>query len=179
MACFHPGGNPGANLESISHRCYLREVAFEWELTEETIYLPLGCLQGGVTRCATRRSRGVRISWPRKTIKEWQQLTVPVLNWDCLIGFVACKCKNYLERCVGEHRMLCLSKKCAPTIARGLRLVEHGPLGTTAPEGIFRKDISRASVSWQRKESLETDLHPLTKLCLVRKRAYTPGHLEH
>ena len=44
----HPGGNPGANLESISLRCYLREVAFEWELTKEAIYLPLGCLQGGV-----------------------------------------------------------------------------------------------------------------------------------
>ena len=25
----HPGGNPGANPKSISHRCYLREVAFE------------------------------------------------------------------------------------------------------------------------------------------------------
>ena len=29
-------GNPGANLNSISHRCYLREVACEWELTEKT-----------------------------------------------------------------------------------------------------------------------------------------------
>ena len=36
-----------ANLESISHRCYLRKEAFEWELTKDTIYLPLGCLQGG------------------------------------------------------------------------------------------------------------------------------------
>ena len=44
---YHPGGNPGANLKSISHRCYLREVAFEWELAEETIYLTLGCLLGG------------------------------------------------------------------------------------------------------------------------------------
>ena len=44
----HPGGNPGAKLKSISHRCYLREEAFELEeLTKETIYLPLGCLQGG------------------------------------------------------------------------------------------------------------------------------------
>ena len=42
----YPGGNPGENLKSISQRCYLREVAFEWELTEETISLPLGCLQG-------------------------------------------------------------------------------------------------------------------------------------
>jgi hypothetical protein len=43
----HPGDNPGANLKSISHRCYLRKVAFEWKLTKETIYLPLGHLQGG------------------------------------------------------------------------------------------------------------------------------------
>ena len=43
----HPGGNPGANLKSISHRCFLREVACEWELTKETIYLTLGRLQGG------------------------------------------------------------------------------------------------------------------------------------
>ena len=46
-AVVHPGGNPGANLKSISHRCYLFEVAFVWELTNETIVLPLGCLQGG------------------------------------------------------------------------------------------------------------------------------------
>ena len=37
----------GDDLESISHRCYLREVAFAWELTKETIHLPLACLQGG------------------------------------------------------------------------------------------------------------------------------------
>jgi len=43
----HPGGNPGANLNSISHRSYLFEVAFVWKLTKETIHLPLGCLQGG------------------------------------------------------------------------------------------------------------------------------------
>ena len=30
----HPGGNPGANFKSISHRCYLFEVAFAWELTK-------------------------------------------------------------------------------------------------------------------------------------------------
>ena len=43
----HPRGNPGAHLKSISHRCYLQEVAFEWELSKETIYFPLGSLQGG------------------------------------------------------------------------------------------------------------------------------------
>ena len=43
----HFGGDLGANLKSISHRYYLREVAFGWELTKETIHLPLGCLQGG------------------------------------------------------------------------------------------------------------------------------------
>jgi len=45
--CPHPGGNPGANLKSISHRCHPILVAFVWELTKETIHLPLGCLQGG------------------------------------------------------------------------------------------------------------------------------------
>ena len=53
----HPGGNPGANLKSISHRCHPILsishrchpilVAFVWELTNETIDLHLGCLQGG------------------------------------------------------------------------------------------------------------------------------------
>ena len=42
-----PGVELRANLESISHRCRLFEVAFVWELTKETIHLPLGCLQGG------------------------------------------------------------------------------------------------------------------------------------
>ena len=50
----HPGGNPGTNLKSISHRCYLFEVAFVWELTKETIVLPLGCLQGGCTLVETQ-----------------------------------------------------------------------------------------------------------------------------
>ena len=36
-----------ANVKSNSLKCYLFEVAFEWELTKETIHLPLGCLQGG------------------------------------------------------------------------------------------------------------------------------------
>ena len=44
-----PGGNPGANIKSISHRCYLRKEALKWELTKDIIYLPLGCLQGGVS----------------------------------------------------------------------------------------------------------------------------------
>ena len=43
LAC----GNPGANLKSVYHRCNLFEVAFVWELTKETIVLPLGCLKGG------------------------------------------------------------------------------------------------------------------------------------
>ena len=44
----HPGGNPGANLKSISDRCHLILVAFVWQLTKETIELPMGCLQGGL-----------------------------------------------------------------------------------------------------------------------------------
>ena len=30
----HPGGNPGANLKSIYHRCHPMLVAFVWDLTE-------------------------------------------------------------------------------------------------------------------------------------------------
>ena len=48
-AVSHPGDNPWANLKSISHRCHPILVAFVWELTKETIDLPLGCLQGGRT----------------------------------------------------------------------------------------------------------------------------------
>jgi hypothetical protein len=40
MLVHHPGGNPGANLKSISHRYYLREVGFEGELTKEPSTCP-------------------------------------------------------------------------------------------------------------------------------------------
>ena len=46
-AVSHPGGNPGANLKSMSHRCHPILVAFVWESIKDTINLPLGCLQGG------------------------------------------------------------------------------------------------------------------------------------
>ena len=46
----HPGGNPGANLKSISHRCHPILVASVWKLTKETINLPLGRFQSGVPR---------------------------------------------------------------------------------------------------------------------------------
>ena len=45
--CLHPGVELRANIKSISHRCHPILVAFVWELTKETIKLPLGCLQGG------------------------------------------------------------------------------------------------------------------------------------
>jgi len=43
----HPGVELSANLESISHRCHLEDVAFVWELFKETNDLPLSCLQSG------------------------------------------------------------------------------------------------------------------------------------
>ena len=47
----HPRSNPRANLKSIYQRCYPILVASVLrELTEETINLPLGCLQGGVVQ---------------------------------------------------------------------------------------------------------------------------------
>jgi len=52
----HPGGNPGANLKSISHRCHPILGAFVWGLTQEIIHLPLGCLQGGEARDAAAQT---------------------------------------------------------------------------------------------------------------------------
>ena len=49
---YHPGGNPGANFHSIFIRCYLREEAFEWELTKESICLPQSGLLGGFVKPA-------------------------------------------------------------------------------------------------------------------------------
>ena len=40
----------GKTLRPISHRYHPILVSFVWELTTETIDLPMGCLQGGV-RC--------------------------------------------------------------------------------------------------------------------------------
>ena len=45
----YSGGNPEANRKSTSHRCHPILVACVWELTKETVNLPLGCLQGGET----------------------------------------------------------------------------------------------------------------------------------
>ena len=76
----HPGGNPGANLKSISHRCHPILVAFVWELTKETIYLPLGCLQGGEAdglplldrrRTRTRARRWCTCSRTRSGCSRW------------------------------------------------------------------------------------------------------------
>ena len=47
VAAHHPGVELRANLKSISPRCHPFEVAFVWDLTKETIHLPLGCLPGG------------------------------------------------------------------------------------------------------------------------------------
>ena len=55
----HPEGNSGAKLKSIPHRCYLRDVAFEWKLARITIYSPLGCLQGGDEPMLTRAELGL------------------------------------------------------------------------------------------------------------------------
>ena len=46
----HPGVELRVNLKSTIQRCHLFEVAILWELTEETTYLPLACLQGGCAR---------------------------------------------------------------------------------------------------------------------------------
>ena len=74
----HSGDNPGANLKSISHRCYLREVAFAWELTKDTIYSPLGCLQSGIRACEVRR--------PQPTPRDLISTAGPEANHATVLG---------------------------------------------------------------------------------------------
>ena len=62
----HPGVELRANLKSISHRCRLFEVAFVWELTKQTILLPLGCLQGGSSASGNTRSPEVVLAVLRR-----------------------------------------------------------------------------------------------------------------
>ena len=62
-----PWRHTGANLKLITHRCYLREVAFEWELTEETLYLPLGFLQGGCINAFPAAQRAGRAELQRRS----------------------------------------------------------------------------------------------------------------
>ena len=47
LSHLHPGVELRVDLKSISNKYYICEVAFVWQLTKETIQLPLGCLQGG------------------------------------------------------------------------------------------------------------------------------------
>ena len=65
----HPGVEFGANLKSISRGCHLFEVAFVWELTKETIHLPLGSLQGGIARFSPRVQGGGRPNVGEKDVK--------------------------------------------------------------------------------------------------------------
>ena len=60
-----PGVELGTNLQSICHRCQPIRVACVWELTKETIHLPLGCLQDGLES----RDFGSRVSCSRSGIR--------------------------------------------------------------------------------------------------------------
>ena len=55
-ASSHPGVEHRSKLNVFSHRCHLVEMAFVWELTEETIHVPMGCLQGGFGSWQAARS---------------------------------------------------------------------------------------------------------------------------
>ena len=53
-----PGVELRANRKSISHRCHPILVVFLWEMTKETIDLPLGCLSDGMLCVADHRPDG-------------------------------------------------------------------------------------------------------------------------
>ena len=72
----HLGLESRAYLKSIFYRCHLLVVAFVWELTKETIHLPLGCLQGRVVlRCGMLGRvgcEGGRVVW----VGSWLHINV-------------------------------------------------------------------------------------------------------
>ena len=81
----HPGGILGINVRSIFHGCYLFELAVVLELTKETIYLSLGCLQGGPFTCKVD-------AHPNNTPK------VMGIGALCLRTYVSCAPRNSFRR---------------------------------------------------------------------------------
>ena len=58
----HPGGNPGANRRSISHRSYLFNAAFVWELTKTTMRFAPGLPPGRLHQLIHASAARLRIS---------------------------------------------------------------------------------------------------------------------
>ena len=104
------------NLKSISHRCQLLEVAFVWDLTSETIYLPLGCLQGGYTT-KTRNQRASDRYWatePSLSIQAKGMKLFKVIQWQGPATHLKfenrSRCSEVAVGCMAS-RSLC---RCAP-----------------------------------------------------------------
>ena len=58
----HLGGNPGANLRSISRRCHLFEVALVWELVKKPSICPWVAASAAHENGALRRCVGVSLA---------------------------------------------------------------------------------------------------------------------
>ena len=91
----HPGGNPGANLKSISHRCHPILMAFALVLTTATLHLPLSCRQIGVdTLPPVETKRGKSSIWPTMILAHVEGLASISLckrsGESALIHSVAC-----------------------------------------------------------------------------------------
>jgi len=90
----HPGVDLRANLGLISHRCHLCEVVFVWELTKETIQLPMGCLQGGCSDSSGSKAASylrridscitqLKAQGPFRTCNESKEEDVDMLDSRC------------------------------------------------------------------------------------------------
>ena len=102
----------GANLKSISHRCYLFEVAFVWELTKETIVLPLGCLQGGCVMACDGLTQLDPAPWLGTASSAAGILFLPAM--PCALHVVACQTARALVAC---HTVRALTVLCCPLLA--------------------------------------------------------------
>ena len=115
----HPGGNLGANLKSISHRCHPILVAFVWELTKETVHLPLGCLQGG----SYALKSPVHLEYPPRGSRSTKLCLIPVID------------SGLVSRKVFELPFVTASGE----VSRGEKMLYSG----TDPESYITKYISK------------------------------------
>ena len=135
----HPGGNPETNLKLISHRCYLFEEAFVWELTEETIVLLLGCLQGGfqVARIIARAT------WP----------------WTCISPSTRPANEKHVMETLRERTILNSQRPAETSSPRGLCeqspcLLTRGNIACSLPQALHRESETVASATLGRSQDV-------------------------
>ena len=186
-----------ANVKSTSHRCYLFKVAFVWELIEETIHLPLGCLQGGV-------QSGFNTPWSAPCCPLCQQSSVSLslafsLSYSLAESSVSLSLSPSLSLTLSLSRSLLLShllsvspslslslsRSLSPSLSRSLsrsRAAAHASLW------LFRHHVRipcrcggelRYSSTWTPQRGCTGQGNTGTEACSTHAPGMRPGILTH